>query len=657
MRAVDANGQPSVLHGQEKSSEHRSNTPFYTPSSRGRDRLHSNLQQAVLEIKDADSLVNVVSELLSTIQNVFHCDVSLVYVAEADMGDLVPHIHIRASEEHAMDSSVVGTLSIPPGSPTFRPLRLADCSQRLQLSPYRWPSSEGRPARKCALFETLDSAGFSTWFSIPLRAGKQTVGFVAVGYFHYQYLLDDVGQILWEFAQDVMRALLPHLPAHIGNTRVETREAVDLPSLYQQERMRRLLTNHHELTNTLWANDNLPSIMESLSFIVHQPVALLDSFFYPLVTYPVDTWSGPLPSIQQWMAHQHNSSHVRLPLSVRTDPLDEETFVITPVQMGSTILGYLVVWERGSRLDDLDVMALQQSTTILAVHFYKHGLHIERLGHGFSELFSALLDNPTAWDEHLTAQALGIGWDVGAKQSILVAKPVSEEVTGSSHDTLQNYLEQLRIRLAADYPSVFVTRYQDHVVFAVPECLAKDEPMSKLIHRILSIGSMATNMEAGESASGRGEVRHRILSFGLSEVADSPVEIADAYTEAVTAAALAPLVASNHLFVRADDVRVYLILQPVASLSAAQRFVSEQLGPLAMYDRDHHSELTKTLRTYLHFNGNLTDTARALFIHRTSLQYRLARIEGLLQRQLEDAKTRMELHLALAFQDIQDAGS
>ena len=432
-----------------------------------------------------------------------------------------------------------------------------------------------------------------------MSAGKHTIGFIAVGYFHYQYLFDDAGQILWEFAQDVTRALLPHLSANIRETNLNTQEAVDLPSLYQQERMRRLLANHHELTHTLWTDDKLPAIVESLSFIVHQPVALLDSFLHPITTYPADIpWNEYLPSLQRWMTVRHNESHIRLPLSVRTDLIDGETFVITPVQMGSAMLGYLVVWERGARLDDVDVMALQQSTTILAVHFYKHGLHIERLGHGFSELFSTLLDNPENWDDAYTAQALDIGWDVTAPQCILVAKPLTSALSAPlTHDSLQGYLEQLRIRLAADYPDVLVTRHQSHFVFTVPERFAKDESLSQLIawtQTIDAIPRMITSNPAAELGNGESAPQRLTLSFGMSDIVQSPFEIADAYAQARTAAALAPVVGDGQLFVREADVRVYLLLQPVASTSATQRFTLEQLSPLEAYDREHQTELIKT---------------------------------------------------------------
>ncbi|WDL95669.1 helix-turn-helix domain-containing protein [Alicyclobacillus sp. ALC3] len=629
---------------------------LHPASPRGRDQLHLNLRQAVQHIGNSNSLASVIDQLISTIQSVFHCDSSIVYVVDESKHVLTPHVHAHSNQRTGLAAGSLASLS-DDNSTLFPPLQLKDCCQRLQLSPFRWPAAENRPAQNCALFDTLQNAGFSTWFSIPLRVGKQTVGFIAVGYFHYQYLFDDASQVLWEFAQDVTRALLPHLPGNINLAHVESQEQVDLPTLYQQDRMRRLLANHHELTNTLWADDKLPSILQSLSFIVHQPVALLDSFLHPLTTYPTDVpWNELLPSVQHWMTQRQSESRVHLPLSVRTDSIAGESFVITPVQMGSAVLGYVVVWERGARLDDLDVMALQQSTTILAVHFYKHGLHVERLGHGFSELLSKLLDTPQNWTSANSAEALDLGWDVAAPQLILVGMPILHSgVHSVSHETLQHYLGQLRIRLASDYPNVLVARYQNHFVFTLPDALAADESIRhfiEFIHGIHSTPGVISSSTADRGGS-ESDSQDLSLSFGLSQVVQSPMHIVDGHMEAFTAASLYPVVASHESFLHADDVRVHHLLRPISSMTGAQSFTNQLLCPLENYDRHHQTELMKTLRVYLHHNGSLSDAANALFIHRTSLQYRVGRIEGLISRQLEDAHTRLELQLAFVFRDLQ----
>jgi DNA-binding PucR family transcriptional regulator len=71
------------------------------------------------------------------------------------------------------------------------------------------------------------------------------------------------------------------------------------------------------------------------------------------------------------------------------------------------------------------------------------------------------------------------------------------------------------------------------------------------------------------------------------------------------------------------------------------------LAPLVRYDREHHGDLVKTLDTYLRHGGNSTRTANALYIHRNSLRYRLARIQALTALDHDDPDTRLALQIGL----------
>ena len=54
----------------------------------------------------------------------------------------------------------------------------------------------------------------------------------------------------------------------------------------------------------------------------------------------------------------------------------------------------------------------------------------------------------------------------------------------------------------------------------------------------------------------------------------------------------------------------------------------------------------KTLRVYLEHNLNTVQTAKALFIHRSTFLYRLERIKALLETDLEDPEELFYLNLS-----------
>lgn len=72
------------------------------------------------------------------------------------------------------------------------------------------------------------------------------------------------------------------------------------------------------------------------------------------------------------------------------------------------------------------------------------------------------------------------------------------------------------------------------------------------------------------------------------------------------------------------------------------------------YDAHHKSGLYETLRLYLENERNLVKTAKALGIHRSTLIYRLSRIQELAPVDLDDAKTRTYLKLSFLLFDPKD---
>lgn len=71
------------------------------------------------------------------------------------------------------------------------------------------------------------------------------------------------------------------------------------------------------------------------------------------------------------------------------------------------------------------------------------------------------------------------------------------------------------------------------------------------------------------------------------------------------------------------------------------------LKPLHDYDQASGGDLVKTLDAYLRHGGNATQTADALYLHRNSVRYRLARIQALLGLDIAASDNRFALQVAL----------
>ena len=73
----------------------------------------------------------------------------------------------------------------------------------------------------------------------------------------------------------------------------------------------------------------------------------------------------------------------------------------------------------------------------------------------------------------------------------------------------------------------------------------------------------------------------------------------------------------------------------------------EGLLALQRHDAAQHTEYMKTLRVYLDQNLNAMQTAKELFIHRSTFLYRLEKIKEILDSRLDDPDELV--YLALSF--------
>ncbi len=81
--------------------------------------------------------------------------------------------------------------------------------------------------------------------------------------------------------------------------------------------------------------------------------------------------------------------------------------------------------------------------------------------------------------------------------------------------------------------------------------------------------------------------------------------------------------------------------------SPALRPFSELIEPLRAYDRVRGGNLLRTLEAFFAANGNASEAADRLFLHRNSLLYRLKRIQELIGADLNAPQVRLGLRLGL----------
>ena len=126
------------------------------------------------------------------------------------------------------------------------------------------------------------------------------------------------------------------------------------------------------------------------------------------------------------------------------------------------------------------------------------------------------------------------------------------------------------------------------------------------------------------------------------------LQLPQAYFQAVAALELGKKSGSMIWCYRFDDYILDYMLEQSTTQISPDLLCHQSLSVLKKYDDENKTELFHTLDVYLSLERNALQTANTLFIHRSTLFYRLERIQKLTKLNLDDAKIRLVLQLSFA---------
>lgn len=145
--------------------------------------------------------------------------------------------------------------------------------------------------------------------------------------------------------------------------------------------------------------------------------------------------------------------------------------------------------------------------------------------------------------------------------------------------------------------------------------------------------------------SARERSSKRTLNVGVGRVYESVKDIFRSFQEAKIALELGRLMEIKGEIPFFSDLGLARILYN-HDRQELKEFYWETLGPLESFDREQGNNLMATLEQYFQNQCDSRVTANDLFLHPNTLRYRLKRIEKVLQINLEDFETRLNLMTA-----------
>ncbi|HEY9714612.1 MAG TPA: helix-turn-helix domain-containing protein, partial [Chroococcales cyanobacterium] len=143
------------------------------------------------------------------------------------------------------------------------------------------------------------------------------------------------------------------------------------------------------------------------------------------------------------------------------------------------------------------------------------------------------------------------------------------------------------------------------------------------------------------------------VQVGAARLAQTILDLPDAYREARQALIIGSMIhGENEFVIGYGDLGIKRLLYLMIDHPELDRFLEENLAPLEEYDEEWESELVPTLKVYLEQGANLNSTARALFIHRHTLRYRLEQIADILKVDIDSQEVLLNLQIAFLIREM-----
>ncbi len=142
-------------------------------------------------------------------------------------------------------------------------------------------------------------------------------------------------------------------------------------------------------------------------------------------------------------------------------------------------------------------------------------------------------------------------------------------------------------------------------------------------------------------------LRENVFRSGVSSRFSDAMLLTSALKEARAALEVGTKKDPNSWYFRFDDYRLSFMLDAIREQEIAPMLLVHPAIPVLMeYDKTHESQLADTLKMLVEKQGNVTQAADALFIHRTTLFRRLNQVKEMTGLDLNDMDLMLELQLS-----------
>lgn len=415
-----------------------------------------------------------------------------------------------------------------------------------------------------------------------------------------------------------------------------------------------------DFTNTILGGASLGHIVQQLADIVANPVVLENSA-HQVVEFAVGNPAQASAIMASWDEHSRAGHTGDQPGRVSRDN-GSPPCTWAGIWLRHEAWGRVHVLEYDERPGDMISLIMDRASATLGLALLSQQDVAYLADRAGSALIADLLAGRYSSASEILQRALSLGADLsGGRLAAVVVDLANLAATAERRGLPEAGRQRIRLRVMerfrdaiAEQNCTALTGIEGDRILAVVASPPARRPQGAEPAEALT--RVAESLQRAMAAT------DRELSVVVGVSRETPPEaLRQAFEQAAEAAMFGRHTPRGGPAYHFGELGTYHLLVRLAQGPELAAFVESELSPLLEHDARSGAKLVPTLQAYLDNACRKKDTAQALWIQRRTLYGRLARIERLLGRSLNDQDTRTRLTLALQglalLQQRQSAGT
>jgi purine catabolism regulator len=319
---------------------------------------------------------------------------------------------------------------------------------------------------------------------------------------------------------------------------------------------------------------------------------------------------------------------------------------ILPVAVANHIYGYIVVWQTVRELTEFDYIILEKASTIMTLERIK-AKEIEEVKLKIrQDFFDDLLTGKITSSESIQTLSELHGLNYLYKYLCMVVNIESQEFNVSQDFIARKVHLENKARKCVELVN-------EHSKFVIGEitCFHRNNRIIILIGQHESRPFISVQ-EAKKYGNDIFEVLNKnaqqtTFLVGIGSQYDTIHSLHKSFSEANESIRLMQKFDEKGGISHFEDHSVYHLLDSNIKEMELEGFFTKSLGLVYEHDRLHETSYIVTLENFFHNNLNISETAKAMFLHRNTLIYRIEKIKEILNSNLKNSDELLQIQVAL----------